>query len=275
MKPDQPSESNSNKSYLKTETTCRLNNTKKRTSRNSSPTFNANTRTLITSKIESHLPQTTFFVKFGEELDNEKVLQKPRPSSYTTNLSEKFNAFYKHPNRLETNKLNLNLLGWDLGNNNSNAKNTKIKNDNIQLLQSFSNNFRQNECLEENSQYHERNNDRKYASVNPVVARIIEFMSKLNEHHECTSLGRLFDEKLQIIKLIYQTLRENYSISDTLALIPDHTEMNIERPLESLENDNQKKLTKKQVNTELGQENVILAIPSIPTPVTQARYFIT
>jgi len=268
MKPNKPLDSNKKK-YPRTDTTHRISNNindKNRTSRTNSPASN---RTTTQAQTTDNLPtQTKFFVKFGEGPDNDKVLQKPRTPNYFTNLSEKFNAFNASTSSPKDAGAYSNLLGWDLDTNIAKTKPSDDKSDNQQLLRNFEKNFKPNQCLEENSKYYDRQNNRRFASVNPVVARIIEFMGRLNEHDECSPLGQFFDEKLQIIKLIYQNLRENYSMSDALSLCPDQTEMNIDRPHELLENNVKNQVPKQRANLEIPQDN-LSALP----PVVQVRYF--
>lgn len=157
--------------------------------------------------------QTTFFVKFENNIKIPSLSTKSEPSFESTkrpltNLSNRFSSINDSAKPIETN-----ILNWQLEDNT--AKTQKIYKSLAELYE-----VPFHYTLEENNNFYASGHNPQYASVNPYLKGIIEFLSSLNEHDINSPIGLQWEKKLRMLNVICSNMPYKSNISDSFRMCP-------------------------------------------------------
>lgn len=157
--------------------------------------------------------QTTFFVKFENNIKIPSLSTKSELSSESTkrpltNLSNRFSSINDSAKPIETN-----ILNWQLEDNS--AKSQKIYKSLAELYE-----VPFHYTLEENNNFYASDHNPQYASVNPYLKGIIEFLSSLNEHDINSPIGLQWEKKLRMLNVICSNMPYKSNISDSFRMCP-------------------------------------------------------
>ena len=156
--------------------------------------------------------QTKFLVKFDNNVKIPSLSSKSEFSENTkkklTSLSNRFSQMNDNAKPIQTN-----ILNWQLEDNTSlTEKRYKSIAELYELP--FLN------TLEENNHFYASGCNPKYASVNPYLKGIIEFLSPLNEHDITSQMGLKWENKLKMMSNICSNMPYKSNISDSLQMCP-------------------------------------------------------